>query len=104
MPIKPSPLGQDGFIRTTEGLPFNPGPDGFFDTDSNGRPPLLKRMLTVTDKDGNEVLIEHPEDLRRILAQMTPEQLERWKVNYRFQSIENNTGNSWYDGQIRDLC
>jgi hypothetical protein len=61
------------------------------------------RKLFVTDKDGVEHEITSPVILERILAQMTPEQLEAWKARYRFAPIQNLTGNPNYMGTIRDI-
>ena len=56
------------------------------------------RRLFVTDKDGVEHEIVTERDLKRILDQMTPEQLEEWKTRYRFTPIQNLTGNPNYTG------
>jgi hypothetical protein len=63
----------------------------------------FRRTLRVTDKDGVEHEIVVPEDLSRILAQMMPEELDRWKTNYRFTPVQNLTGNKNYTGTIYDL-
>jgi hypothetical protein len=65
-------------------------------------PIVRKRFLS--DKDGVEHEITCMADLQRILDQMTPEELARWKTQYRFSPIEVDLGN-WtdYSGLLRDL-
>jgi len=60
--------------------------------------PCLKRRLFITDKSGVEHEIRTQQDLRAILAQMTPEELAIWKDNYRFAKVENLTKNINYTG------
>lgn len=65
-------------------------------------PIVRKRFLT--DRNGVEHEITCKEDIQRILDQMTPEELERWKTQYRFSPIGVDLGN-WvdYSGLLRDL-
>ena len=62
--------------------------------------PILRKLF-ISDKNGVYHEIRTQEDLQRILNQMTPEELERWKTQYRFTPIENRAGN--YTGTIGDL-
>ena len=64
---------------------------------------VIKRQLVVTDKDGVPHLIRTKADLQAILDQMTPEQFETWKTNYRFAPVWNRTGIKDYVGTSRDL-
>lgn len=63
----------------------------------------IVRKLFVTDKNGVEVEIKTPDDLKKILAQMTPEEQQLWALRYRFAPIQNKTGNIDYTGTSRDL-
>ncbi len=65
--------------------------------------PQVNRHFFITDKDGVEVEIRSQAQLNEILAQMTPEQLEAWKQNYRFTPITNGTKNPGYTGSSRDI-
>lgn len=76
-----------------EGPNFNPYGDGAF-----------VRKMSITDKDGIVREINCQKDLEAILAQMTPEELEKWKANYRFDPIYNDTGIIDYTGTLRDLA
>lgn len=64
---------------------------------------FFHRRLFVTDKNGVEHEIHSDADLKAILDQMTPEELETWKTRYRFTPITNLTGNPNYLGTSRDL-
>lgn len=61
------------------------------------------RRLFITDKNGVWHAINTNDDMQRILAQMTPEQFEKFKTNYRFAPIYNQTGNPNYTGTLWDL-
>ena len=63
----------------------------------------LKRKIFVRDKDGVEHEIRLKAQLDAIIAQMSPEQYETFKINYRFAPIINMTGNINYTGTERDL-
>lgn len=64
--------------------------------------PIIRRLF-VTDRNGVEVEIKTDADLRRLLAEMTPEERRIWALRYRFAPIQNNTGNPNYMGTSRDL-
>lgn len=64
---------------------------------------VIQRKLFVTDKDGVEHEIRTKADLDAIIAQMTPEEYENWKTQYRFAPILNRTGIKDYTGTGRDL-
>ena len=64
---------------------------------------FYRRRVFVTDKNGVEHEIRCKEDLEAIIAQMTPQELETFKTNYRFAPIQNLTGNMNYMGTERDL-
>lgn len=64
---------------------------------------FVTRKVFVTDKNGVEHEIHCPEELERIIAEMTPDEYERWKAQYRFAPIKNLTGNIDYTGTGRDL-
>ena len=65
--------------------------------------PIVRHWF-VTDKDGNEVQITSKGTLKAILAQMTPEELARWRAQYRFSPIENDiNGIPDYLGTYRDI-
>lgn len=61
------------------------------------------RKVFVTDKHGVEHEIHSSEELKRIIAEMTPEEFEKWKAQYRFAPIQNLTGILDYTGTGRDL-
>jgi len=63
---------------------------------------FFSRRLFVTDKDGVEHEIIHPDDLLNIIAQMTPEQKKDWETRYRFAPVQNGTGNPYYTGSQYD--
>jgi hypothetical protein len=65
--------------------------------------PIVRKKF-ITDKNGIEHEITSKADLQRILDQMTPEEFERWKTQYRFSPINVDLGN-WtdYSGLLRDL-
>jgi hypothetical protein len=84
-------------VTIGESLPSAPPPR---EPEGSG---TFRRTLHVTDRDGVEHEIVVPEDLQRILAQMTPQELEDWKTRYRFAPVENLTGNKNYTGTIYDL-
>jgi hypothetical protein len=65
--------------------------------------PLMRRVVTIADKDGVEHVITCKEDLQQILAQMTPQELETFKAQYRFSWIHNLTNNKNYVGTNRDI-
>ena len=46
---------------------------------------VLVRAWYLTDKYGIEHRMETQEDLQKILDQMTPEELEKWRINLKFQ-------------------
>lgn len=71
--------------------------------DPNATPGALRRRLYVTDRDGVTHEIKTKDDLDRILAQMTPQELEDWKTRYRFTPISNGTDIKDYTGTISDL-
>ena len=64
---------------------------------------VIRRILYVTDKNGVEHEIKTKADLEAIFAQMTREEYEQWKENYRFCPITNRTGIKDYVGTARDL-
>jgi hypothetical protein len=64
---------------------------------------FVNRKWFITDKDGVEHQIRSSEELKKIVAQMTPEEFEIWKAQYRFAPIQNLTGNQDYTGTGRDL-
>ena len=71
----------------------------------NGSPTgevFFHRRRFVTDKDGVEHEITCDADLEKIIAQMTPEEYEKFKAQYRFCSIQNLTGNPNYTGTRHD--
>jgi hypothetical protein len=66
-------------------------------------PPPIARHFFMRDKDGVEHEIKSEAQLQAILDQMTPEEFETWKVNYRFTPITNGTSMPGYSGGSRDL-
>ena len=64
---------------------------------------LLRRRLSITDKNGVEHEIRTQADLKRILAQMSPEERSQWETNYRFAPVHNLTKNPYYCGTGGDL-
>lgn len=67
--------------------------------------PIIRRWF-VTDRDGVEVEITSKEVLQAIIDQMTPEEFERWKIQYRFVHVEFDEGFNrfqTYYGTLRDL-
>lgn len=66
--------------------------------------PVVIRRRFVTGRDGVETEIRSKEDLQEILAQMTDEELERFKAQYRFVAITSEL-RDWYSytGTLRDL-
>jgi hypothetical protein len=65
--------------------------------------PAMHRHFFITDKDGVVVEIRSQTQLNEILAQMTPEQLEQWKANYRFTPITTPAGGIGHTGLSRDV-
>jgi hypothetical protein len=64
----------------------------------------ILRRWHITDRNGVEHEITSKEVLLEILAQMTPEERERWEAQYRFAPIENDiTDFHDYTGTLRDL-
>lgn len=64
--------------------------------------PQAHRHFFITDINGVEVEIKSQGDLLGVLAQMSPEQFEAWKLRYRFTPITKSNPNS-LSGSIRDL-
>jgi hypothetical protein len=62
------------------------------------------RYWYVSDKNGNWIKIDAQNKLDAIIAQMTPQEYEIWKNNYRFIPILNTTGNPWYSGTDEALA
>lgn len=85
--------------------PAAPTPNEYIDEANNNLYgfPGMNRSLFVTDKDGIEVKINTQADLQRILDQMTPEEKERWRAQYRFSPVVNDTGIPDYSGVFKDL-
>lgn len=63
----------------------------------------IVRKWTISDKDGNPVEITSREVLRSVIAQMSPEEYERWRTNYRFAPIDFQGNFDVYYGTLRDL-
>jgi len=63
----------------------------------------INRRLVVRDKDGNLIRIDNNKQLKDFLATLTPEELEQYKLEYRFAPISNDTNSIWYAGSIGDL-
>lgn len=99
MPVTPGPAA----LPDPDYIPES-APNGFGDESGNNVPfPGMQRYLYLTDRDGVEHKINSPADLEKILAQMTPEELQRWKDQYRFAPVENDTGIQDYTGVPKDL-
>lgn len=65
--------------------------------------PIVRRW-TITDREGREIPITSREVLQDLISQMTPEEYEKWKAQYRFAPIFADMDNfPDYDGLIRDL-
>ena len=65
--------------------------------------PIIRKRY-ITDKNGVEHEITCKEDLQNIIDQMTPEELQKWKDQYRFTPIDTDLGNFYiYSGTLRDL-
>lgn len=63
---------------------------------------FFHRRVFITDKNGVEHQITSDEDMKFIIAQMTPQEFEDWKTRYRFTPITNLTGNPNYTGTFHD--
>jgi len=64
--------------------------------------PIVRRRF-ITDRNGVEHEITSKEVLVAILAQMTPEEREKWEAEYRFSPIEVNLEDFHdYSGTLRD--
>jgi hypothetical protein len=64
--------------------------------------PIVRRRY-ITDRNGVEHEITSKEVLMEILAQMTPEEREKWENEYRFCPIEVNLEDFHdYTGTLRD--
>lgn len=63
--------------------------------------PIVRKLFV--NKDGKEVEITSSAQLKAFLAELTPEELERYKTQYRFTPITNKTGNNNYTGTMSDL-
>jgi len=57
----------------------------------------------ITDAAGVEHQLRSKSDLDAFLATLTPEEVETWKVLYRFAPVHNRTGIKDYAGTIRDM-
>jgi hypothetical protein len=64
--------------------------------------PIVRRVFYV-GKDGQEHEIGSLAELRRMLAEMTPEELRKWNDSYRWTPVTNRTGNPLYTGTLKDL-
>lgn len=63
----------------------------------------IVRRVFVDDGNGNSVEIKTQAQLRKLLANLSPEDRELWKDKYRFMPISNNTPFKPYCGTGRDL-
>lgn len=64
--------------------------------------PYFRRWF-ITDRTGKSIEVTSQAVLQSIIDQMTPEEYERWKINYRFAPIQNRTNNNMYNGSLRDV-
>lgn len=63
--------------------------------------PIVRKLFV--NKDGKEVEITSNAQLKAFLAELTPEEQELYKSQYRFTPITNRTGNNFYTGTMTDL-
>jgi hypothetical protein len=63
--------------------------------------PIVRKLFL--NKNGKEIEITSNAQLKAFLADLTPDELEQYKSQYRFTPVSNGTGNNFYTGTMVDL-
>jgi hypothetical protein len=65
--------------------------------------PIFRNREVFVWENGAVRRITTRDELVKYLESLPPEEYERFKTQYRFEPVRNNTNNPYYTGSIRDL-